>query len=104
MSKNAPQYPGQVYDGTSPTRSSRTIDRGSEAEDHDQLVAEIIATQEHLNGLIAGLITVTSLNVDVFAPTTVPDVTGAKGAAGEPALGSLLTGLVALGLVTDSTT
>lgn len=104
MSINDPQYPGQVFDGTSPTRASRDVHAGADGEDVDQLVAEIIAAQTHLDGLISGLITVVSLKVTAFAPTTVPDVTGVKGAAGEPALGSLLTGLVALGLVTDNTT
>lgn len=105
MPHTTAKYPNDIWDGKS---ESRSVHGGGpnppDGVDYAQTIAEIIATQKHLNDLIAGIVTVVKLKFDVLDPTTVPDVTGVKGAAGEPALDSLLTALVTLGLVTDSTT
>lgn len=53
MSINVPQFPGQVWDGSSPTRTSRDLDFPPTYEDWDQVVAEMIATQEYCVALNA---------------------------------------------------
>lgn len=56
MSINVPNFPTQVWDGTSPTRSTRLQDSPPDQEDWDQLIAEIIATQTEVANMtsIAG--------------------------------------------------
>lgn len=68
MSVNLPQFPAQVWDGLSPTRPYRSIDRPAEAEDWDQISAELIATQQIVIGMssTAGVITLSN----VAAPGT----------------------------------
>lgn len=48
MSVNKASFPGTVWDGRSESRNSRLIDRHSENEDHDQIVAELIAVEDYL--------------------------------------------------------
>ncbi len=102
MSHNPAQYPGSIYDGSSPSRVNRDVVRGAEPEDVDQMVAEIIATQQHLNDLIAGVIALAGPNLGFYGatPVTQPTVTGSRGA--NAALASLLTELATLGLIVDS--
>lgn len=47
MSKNVANYPGTIWDGTTPSRSQTPdlVDRKPDYEDWDQIVAEIIAMQ-----------------------------------------------------------
>lgn len=49
MSVNEPMFPSSIWDGLSPERSSRLIDRPPTSEDWDQIVAEMIATQLQLS-------------------------------------------------------
>lgn len=46
MSINVPQFPDQIWDGTTPSRDFRSDNRQADAEDWDQIVAEMIATQK----------------------------------------------------------
>jgi hypothetical protein len=46
MSINQPNFPNKIWDGFSPSRHDRTIDRPPDGEDWDQIIAEIIALQQ----------------------------------------------------------
>lgn len=51
---NIAQYPTSIWDGSSPSRPDATItERRPDAEDHEQVIAEIRATQNTLNDEIA---------------------------------------------------
>lgn len=49
MATNLAQFPGRVWDGTTPSRPTRQIDANPELEDWDQIVAEMIAVQTRLS-------------------------------------------------------
>lgn len=70
--KVKPQYPERVWDGTSQARSDIRFDREPVYADHDQMVAEIQATQTQLNAVVTAA-GVTS--VDLIVPTEF-DVSG----------------------------
>lgn len=46
MSVNTAQFPDQVWDGSTPTKTSRQDDKAADFETVDQLTAEIIAVQQ----------------------------------------------------------
>ena len=100
--KNTPQYPSPVYDGSSPTRPTPAIDRSADAEDFDQLVAEIVAVQTHLNGLLSGLVVHAGPNLGFYGATAAPKPTVNGSAGANAALISLLAELATLGLIIDS--
>ncbi len=51
MSIQKPNFPTEVWDGTSESRDNRLIDRSPDYFDWDQLVAELIATQQAIVGI-----------------------------------------------------
>lgn len=61
------------------------------------IAADVAAKAPIANPVFTGTVT-----FDTLTPTTKPTVTGSRG--GNAALASLLTGLAALGLITNSTT
>lgn len=74
MSINSAGFPLVVWDGLSPTRQSRTIDRPPDFEDWDTITAELLATQELLLQL---LLLAVSVDGEIVAPVsaTVQDGT-----------------------------
>lgn len=52
MSVRKPQFPAQVWDGTAADRDSRQIDAGPFHPSYDQIVAEVIATQQYARSLV----------------------------------------------------
>lgn len=48
MSVNPANFPTSVWDGSTPTRNDRRTDRDPDYEDWDQMLAEVIALQNHL--------------------------------------------------------
>lgn len=55
MSIRKPQFPAQIWDGTAQDRNSRLLEINPLHPSYDQLVAELIATQEFASGLVGGL-------------------------------------------------
>ena len=79
MSINDPQYPGQVWDGLGPNRLNREQDASPDFEDWDQIVAELISTQEELDAQVAAAALVdqkharvTVSSVEILAANTTP--------------------------------
>lgn len=75
MQPNVAQYPGQVYDGTSPERDDAEIRASCGPEDWEQLVVELQATQTELDTLkvaapLHAKVTVTS--AEILACNTAP--------------------------------
>lgn len=58
----------KVWDGTSPSRKRRLVDSTPNAEDWNQLVAEMIATQVE--------VAIINVNFDQAAIATITDTTG----------------------------
>ena len=52
MSVRKPQFPAQVWDGTAADRDSRQIDASPFHPSYDQVVAELIATQQYAKSLV----------------------------------------------------
>jgi hypothetical protein len=51
MSFNTANFPTEIWDGSTPNRTSRMQDSAPDYEDYDQVVAELIATQTLVFGL-----------------------------------------------------
>lgn len=56
MSINNPHFPNKIWNGTTPSRTSRLVDRSPDYEDWDQLVAEIVSAQQVVFSLFSDAI------------------------------------------------
>jgi hypothetical protein len=77
--KNKPQFPGKIFDGTATDRGSRTINAAPDYPSYDQLVAELIATQERVQELEAGGGEVLSAESDESISAGMPVVVKTNG-------------------------
>lgn len=50
----APRFPSSVWDGKNPNRENLDVNAAPDAQDYDQIVAEIVAMQRPASGLPAG--------------------------------------------------
>ena len=53
MGTRKPQFPAQIWDGTAADRDSRLIDASPFHPSYDQVVAELIATQQYAKSLVS---------------------------------------------------